>query len=98
MITRLNTSSSGWSSFTSTNGNSGTSSGGSGGSPNSNSSTYSYNSDDTRNRRNYNILSWLDNCFREGEVGTVNANSPLRILVFTTTSTGLFRNQGPSQW
>lgn len=100
MITVSNSNSSGWSSFTSTNASSGASSGsgGSGGSPNSNNSMHPFFSDDSRARRNNNIVSWLDNCFREGEVGTVKANNPLKILIYTSTSTGPSRDQGPGQW
>ena len=35
---------------------------------------------------------------REGELGTVKANNPLKILIYSSTSTGPSRDQGPGQW
>ena len=90
------------SSFTSTRGSSGGSggsgSGGSGGTPNSNNTVISYFSGDNKTRRDNYILSWLEDCLRAAEVGTLKANNPLKNLIYRTTTTGPSSDQGPSGW
>lgn len=34
----------------------------------------------------------------EGELGTVKANNPLKILIYSSTSTGPSRDQGRGLW
>jgi hypothetical protein len=98
LITGSNQTSS--SSFTSARGSSGGSggsgSGGSGGTPNSNNTVISYFSGDNKTRRDNYILSWLEDCLRAAEVGTLKANNPLKNLIYRTTTTGPSSDQGPS--